>query len=190
RMPMDAVRIALPDLRASRGAIVATASVLSTLAAGGLSSYVAGKHGLRGFLDALRVDLRAAGEDVAVCEVDPGPVATPFWHNVDATAGVIPPRPPAAYSADTVARAIVDAAATRRDRTTVGAAWVGVGLLRSLARPLLDGAVVRYTRFTLAYGERDDGSDALNHARGSARQAWARGGRPSALVALRERLRR
>jgi len=190
RMPMDAIRLALPDLRASGGAIVATASVLATLPAGGLSVYVAGKHGLRGLLDTLRLDLRAARVDVAVCEVNPGPVATPFWHDVDATDGVIPPQPPGAYSADAVARAILHAAITRRDRTTVGGLWAGVVVTRALTRPLFDSAQVLYTRFTMEHGERDDGTDSLHRAASSTISARRGAGRRSALVALREKMRR
>ncbi|MBS1868351.1 MAG: SDR family NAD(P)-dependent oxidoreductase [Actinobacteria bacterium] len=41
-----------------------------------LSPYVAAKHGLHGFLNSLRADLRAGGSHVRVAEVRPGAVDT------------------------------------------------------------------------------------------------------------------
>lgn len=65
---------ALPYLKASRGLLVAISSLCGKTGVPMRTGYVASKHALQGFCDALRIELRGTGVDVTV--VSPGFVAT------------------------------------------------------------------------------------------------------------------
>jgi NAD(P)-dependent dehydrogenase (short-subunit alcohol dehydrogenase family) len=67
----------LPMLRRGRGRIVFVSSVGGRVAMAYSGAYAASKHALEAFADALRVELRDAGVQVAL--VEPGSVATPIW---------------------------------------------------------------------------------------------------------------
>ncbi len=60
-----------------RGRIVNVASVASWVAAPPLTVYSATKFAVQGFSEGLRREV--AGRGVAVCTVNPGPMATKFW---------------------------------------------------------------------------------------------------------------
>lgn len=88
---VNAVRAVLPHLeRAPRGRLVVVASMASKVPIPLHSPYVAAKHALRGFLNALRVELRHAGSSVAVCAVPPAFVATPFLEHATSVVGTQP----------------------------------------------------------------------------------------------------
>ncbi|HTZ85914.1 MAG TPA: SDR family oxidoreductase [Solirubrobacteraceae bacterium] len=67
----------LPSLRAARGRIVFVSSVGGRVTMAFTGPYAAAKHGLEAVGDALRVELRSSGIQVAL--VEPGSVATPIW---------------------------------------------------------------------------------------------------------------
>jgi NAD(P)-dependent dehydrogenase (short-subunit alcohol dehydrogenase family) len=68
---------ALPLLRASRGRIVMVSSVGGRMAIPFVSPYHASKFALEGFSDALRMEVRPLGVEVAI--VEPGSVKTEIW---------------------------------------------------------------------------------------------------------------
>ena len=69
---------ALPHLKASRGGIVAVASLAGLVGVPGRTAYSATKFAMSGFFEALRAELKAAG--VAVTVAYPGVVATQTRH--------------------------------------------------------------------------------------------------------------
>jgi NAD(P)-dependent dehydrogenase (short-subunit alcohol dehydrogenase family) len=75
---------ALPALRKARGRIVNMTSIGGRLASPFLGPYNASKFALEAITDALRLELRAFGIQVAA--VEPGAVATPIWEKGRATA--------------------------------------------------------------------------------------------------------
>lgn len=103
---VNAIRAALPPLRAPRGVVVACASITSAVPTPQLSAYASAKAALRGFLGSLRVELDHEHAGVRVCMVHPGPVDTPFWRRLDARDAVLPP---GAYRGEDAALALVDA---------------------------------------------------------------------------------
>lgn len=107
------------------------------------SSYSAAKHALRGLLNTLRVELRGAGSPVRVTMVHPGPIDTPLWRQVTSTSGFLPRSPPLAYSADSVARAVVEAALDpgKPERSVGPESWA-LDLLFRTARPVTDAALL------------------------------------------------
>ena len=67
----------LPALRHARGRIVFMSSVGGRVAMAFTAPYAASKHAIEAVADALRVELRSSGVQVAL--VEPGSVATPIW---------------------------------------------------------------------------------------------------------------
>jgi NAD(P)-dependent dehydrogenase (short-subunit alcohol dehydrogenase family) len=87
----------LPALRRAHGRIVFVSSIGGRVATPFLAPYAASKHAVEAIGDALRVELRTSGIQVALLE--PGSVATPIWDKarVDADAVSIPPELQAEY---------------------------------------------------------------------------------------------
>jgi NAD(P)-dependent dehydrogenase (short-subunit alcohol dehydrogenase family) len=75
---------ALPALRKARGRIVNMTSIGGRLASPFLGPYNASKFALEAVTDALRIELRQFGIEVAA--VEPGAVATPIWEKGRASA--------------------------------------------------------------------------------------------------------
>jgi NAD(P)-dependent dehydrogenase (short-subunit alcohol dehydrogenase family) len=95
----------LPLLRQGRGRIVNIGSLNGRIACPYLGAYSASKHALEALSDALRIELRSWGIQVAV--VQPGNTATPLWDKSFAAADALATQAPAAaialYKADLAA---------------------------------------------------------------------------------------
>jgi NAD(P)-dependent dehydrogenase (short-subunit alcohol dehydrogenase family) len=124
RSAVYTVRELLPHLEASAGSLVVVGSVASSVPLPRMSAYAASKHALRGFLETLRVELRAERSPVSVSLIEPGPVDTPFWRNVASADGLLPPEIPYVYGPEEVAIAIERAARRPVRRASVGGLWV------------------------------------------------------------------
>lgn len=149
---VNTIRASRPALERTAGTLVVTGSVASRVPLPLLSPYVTAKHGVRGFVNSLRGELRAERSRVRVAVVDPGPVDTPFWEHVAMTDGRAPPKVPGSYSAAAVAEALVQAAADPRRDRTVGAAMLPLELAFRVARPVVDVALGSVVRWALANG--------------------------------------
>jgi NAD(P)-dependent dehydrogenase (short-subunit alcohol dehydrogenase family) len=90
-------RAMLPALRQARGRIVFTSSIGGRVAMAFTAPYGASKHAIEAFADALRVELRSSGIQVAL--IEPGSVATPIWDKsrTEADRVTIPPELTAQY---------------------------------------------------------------------------------------------
>jgi NAD(P)-dependent dehydrogenase (short-subunit alcohol dehydrogenase family) len=76
---INGLRAFVPDMvRVGRGHVVNTASIaaLTTIRGGGNAPYAASKHAVAGLSEVLREDLSAAGLDIGVSVLCPGPVVT------------------------------------------------------------------------------------------------------------------
>ena len=71
------IRSFIPLLRENRGRIVNISSLGGKLAQPFAAPYTASKHALEALSDALRLELKPWGIDVAI--IEPGAVATPLW---------------------------------------------------------------------------------------------------------------
>lgn len=141
---VDAVRAALPHLEASGGTIVATVSVAGKVPVPLLSPYVSAKHALRGFLGALRNELRHQGSDVRISMVHPAPIDTPFY-DIATTSIDVRPRPlRSTYRPEVVARALAECAVRPRAEVTVGGSAAALALLTTLSGPLSDPMLSTY----------------------------------------------
>lgn len=75
----------LPALRRARGRIVFVSSIGGRVAMAFTAPYAASKHALEALGDALRVELRTSGIQVAI--IEPGSVSTPIWDKGRESAG-------------------------------------------------------------------------------------------------------
>jgi short-subunit dehydrogenase len=124
-------RAALPYFRGqARGVLVNVASVLGEFAIPHMSSYVAAKHAIVGFSDALRQELRGTG--IRVCTILPSSIDTPFYTNAGNYIGrEIRPVPPV-FDPRKVAISIANAIESDRDRVFVPSAAVLLPVARAI----------------------------------------------------------
>jgi NAD(P)-dependent dehydrogenase (short-subunit alcohol dehydrogenase family) len=115
---------ALPHLkREGRGALIHISSVEAKRSFPFHSAYGASKHGIDGFLETLRVELKHEGWPIGVTQVMPGTINTPFFDKGRSKLGVKPVGIPPIYEPETVANIILYAAENpARDLVSGGAA--------------------------------------------------------------------
>jgi NAD(P)-dependent dehydrogenase (short-subunit alcohol dehydrogenase family) len=186
---VDTIRAALPELERTAGRLVVVGSAVDEIELPLLSPYVAAKHGLHGFLNSLRADLRSRGSQVAVSEVRPGAVDTPFWLHLTHRTGLVPPRLPplTTYTAEAVARAVVACAIAPRRSVTVGGSTLLLAFAERRARPLVERALALVGRLARSHAHADRAPDALWQPSGEGVLDGGLHGRPSLLAALRLR---
>lgn len=179
---VDTARAVLPHLERSAGALVMTGSAAADIPMPLMSAYTAAKHGIRGFVDALGMELRGAGSSVKLALVEPGPVDTPFWGHVAAETGQLPPPLPLAYHPDEVAIAIERAALGHGRRTTVGGMMIAARALRNAGRPVVDRLIAKATDLASRAGDAGTGAAAIWNPTGNGTELQGIGNRPSLLV--------
>lgn len=103
------------------GALVNLGSVLSDRAIPIIGMYCASKHAVKGFTEALRMELEEEGAPVSVSLVKPSSINTPFPQHARNYMDEEPTLPPPLYAPDVVARAILHCAETPERDVTVGA---------------------------------------------------------------------
>ncbi len=84
-------RALLPALRSAHGRLLFVSSIGGRVAMAFTAPYAASKHAVEALADALRVELRTSGVQVAL--IEPGSVATPIWDKgrAEAEKVAIPP---------------------------------------------------------------------------------------------------
>jgi short-subunit dehydrogenase len=89
------------------------------------SYYSASKHAIKGFTDALRMELEEAGAPVSVTLIKPGSIDTPFVQHARNYMAKEGNYPPPVYEPEVVARTILHAAEhPRRDLFAGGGGWL------------------------------------------------------------------
>ncbi|MBD2043535.1 SDR family oxidoreductase [Microcoleus sp. FACHB-672] len=102
---------ALPHLkREGRGALIHISSMEGVRSLPYQSAYSAAKHGVEGFIEAMRVELQHEGLPISVTSVKPAVINTPFWNNGKTKLGVKPAGIPPYYDPRLVADAILHVA--------------------------------------------------------------------------------
>jgi NAD(P)-dependent dehydrogenase (short-subunit alcohol dehydrogenase family)/uncharacterized protein YndB with AHSA1/START domain len=187
---VEAIRQALPELERNGGAIVVIGSIAGRMPLPTLSAYTAAKHAVTGFVEALRIELAEAGSAVTVSLVQPGPIDTPLWSNLESANGLLPPAPPDLYSPSEVAEAVAAVVHRPRPETIVGGiATLQVAAYENLRRPT-EWALKGLARLALGSGDRPAGAGALSEPRGAGRTEGGFGGRPSLVLGARRALGR
>jgi short-subunit dehydrogenase len=187
---VDTIRAVLPHLERSSGRLVVIGSAVDSIALALLSPYVAAKSALDAFVESLRAELRAAGSEVSVSVVRPGAVDSPFWRHLTHPDGVTPPEIPplTSYKPDSVARAAVACATSRRPGITVGGSTLVLQAVNAVARPLTEGAMAVISRIARPRATADPAPDALWEPSGEGTVDGGLSGRPSLYAAVRRRL--
>lgn len=102
---------ALPHLKQEgRGALIHISSMESRRSLPYQSAYSSSKHGMTGFIDALRLELKHEGYPISVTNIMPGVMNTPFYNKGKTKLGVKPTGIPPYYDASLVTDAILYAA--------------------------------------------------------------------------------
>ena len=140
---------ALPHIkREGRGALIHISSVEAKRSFPFHSAYGASKHGIDGFLEALRVELRHEGWPIGVTQVMPATINTPFFDKGRTKLGVKPVGVPPIYEPETVANMILYAGENpARDLVSGGAAQALI-LSQRLSPRILDAILTTRVGFS------------------------------------------
>src|SRR5262245_34010008 len=103
-------RAALPHLRGRGGAIINIGAVASEVAIPLLGIYSASKHAVKGYTDALRMELEKDGLPISVTLVKSASINTPFIEHAQSHMETEPEYPPPVYTPEEVARTILQCA--------------------------------------------------------------------------------
>ena len=173
------MKAALGPMRRQRaGTIINVASVVSLRAAPLHAPYVASKHGVAGFTEALRMELMHERMPIQLTMVMPSFIDTPLFLNARSKLGVQPRPVPPVYAPEAVVEAVLFAAQHPRRDIIVGAQGAVVALLQRLSPALVDRLMVaRGAMFRLQKTDKpDNGYDNLfapTPGPGSVRGAWS-----------------
>ena len=112
--------IAVQHLKRRGGALINVGSVLSDTAIPLQGMYSASKHAVKGFTEALRMELEAEGAPVSVTLIKPGAIDTPYPQHARNYMQQEPKHVPPVYAPQEVARAILYAATHQKREIFVG----------------------------------------------------------------------
>lgn len=133
------VKAVLPIMkRQGGGTIINLGSVLSQRSIALQSVYCATKHGVKGFTEALRLEMDREKTGVNVTLILPGPINTPFYTLARSHMAVKPKPVPPVYEAQAVAEAILAAAQRPLRDVTIGGAGKMMTVLEALSPALFD----------------------------------------------------
>lgn len=138
---------ALPYLRREgQGALIHISSVEGLVTLPFQAAYAASKHGMLGFLDALRLELKHEGMPISVTNIMPATINTPFFNKARSKLGVKPKGLPPIYEPEVVVNMILHAAEhPSRDLYAGGAAKM-MALIQAVSPRLMD-TLLSWTAF-------------------------------------------
>jgi|GEM_PF-37263 len=129
---------AIPHLRENGGALINVGSVLSDRAIPLQGHYSASKHAVKGFTDALRMELARAGAPVAVTLVKPSAIDTPYPEHAANYMDNEPKHVAPVYAPQVVAQAILECASHATASLTVGGGGRATAMVGVLAPRVAD----------------------------------------------------
>jgi NAD(P)-dependent dehydrogenase (short-subunit alcohol dehydrogenase family) len=184
---LNTAHVALAHLERSGGTLIVIGSISGRVPTPWLAAYTAAKHGVRGFVRTLQIELRALGSPVKVALIAPGPVDTPFWRRARTTDGRVMPRVLGAYRPQDVADEVMRAIASPRGERTVGGVTAWAGLLDAIAPNVAARVIGRLAK--IGWHRRDKRApqheDHLTQPAAAAKLRLGFRSRPSILVRLR-----
>jgi short-subunit dehydrogenase len=145
-------RIAANHLRNRGGAIINVGSTLSDRAIPLQGMYCASKFAVRGFTDALRMELEHDRAPVSVTLIKPSAIDTPYVSHAKNYLEHEPENPPPVYAPETVAEAILYAATHPIRDVFIGAAGKAFSVMEKYAPRLTD----RYMESTIFEQQNSD----------------------------------
>ncbi len=137
-------KVALPHLKQTgRGSLIAISSMEGRRALPLQSAYSTAKHGLEGFLEALRVELEHEGHAINVTSIKPAVINTPFYNHMRTKIGFKPTGIPPYYEPRLVTEAILYAAENPTRDYIVGDVGRLLDWLQRLSPELVDFALAQ-----------------------------------------------
>jgi short-subunit dehydrogenase len=159
-------RIAAEHLKERGGAIINVGSSLSDRAIPLQGTYCASKHAVKGYTDALRMELEEEGAPVSVTLIKPSAIDTPYKDHAKNYLPVEPENPPPVYAPETVAEAILFSAEYPERDVFVGAGGKAMSVGGKYA-PRVTDKVMEAALFDIQQTEKpspEDRPDGLYHA--------------------------
>jgi short-subunit dehydrogenase len=162
---MYGVKAILPHFRARRqGTIINVASGLADRAVPLQAAYCASKSGIKGFTEALRMELDYEQSGIVVTLALPASINTPLFTHARSRMGVKPQPLPPIYEPPVAAEALVFAAEHPQRDVYIGGASKLMSIMQRISPALLDRYMVQGGR---AFKQQqttipDDGKDNLN----------------------------
>ncbi len=135
---------AIKYLRDKGGAIINVGSVTSDRAFPVQGIYSASKHAVKGFTDALRMELAHEGAPISVTLIKPASIGTPMPQHVKDLHAEEPNFPPPVYAPEEVARTILHAAEYPVRDAYIGSGARTLGLLAGIAPRFLDWVSAKF----------------------------------------------
>jgi NAD(P)-dependent dehydrogenase (short-subunit alcohol dehydrogenase family) len=134
---------ALPWLRREgRGALIHVSSVEALRALPYQAAYASAKHGVKGMLEALRLELRHDRVPIAVTNVMPSSIDTPAFEKARTKLGVEPRGIPPLYDPQLVVRALLHAAEHPQRDVIVGTSGRLLAFVQALSPRLADAVLL------------------------------------------------
>lgn len=134
---------ALPYLKQEgRGSLIHVTSMEARRSLPFQSPYSASKHGVTGFLDALRLELQHKGYPINVANILPSVINTPFYDKGKTKLGVKPTGIPPYYQPDLVSQAILHAAVHPTRDAIVGDVGRILDVFQRLSPQLVDAILL------------------------------------------------
>ncbi len=130
--------VAAPYLRQNGGALINLGSEVSDVAIPVQGMYSTTKHAVKGFTDALRIEMKIQGDPISVTLVKPAGIDTPFTEHAKNYTKRAAKLPAPVYHPDEVARAILHAATHPTRDIFVGGGGKFASVLNHWAPKLMD----------------------------------------------------
>jgi len=156
--------VACQHLRKRGGALINIGSVLSDRAIPLQGTYCASKHAIKGYTDALRMELEKDDIPISVTLIKPSAVDTPYVRHAKNLLSTEPLNPPPVYAPDLVAEAILHCAEHPERDVIVGGGGMALSAI-SPHLPQLTDKFMRATMFDLQKSgepKPDDRADSLH----------------------------
>ncbi|HEY6232409.1 MAG TPA: SDR family oxidoreductase [Pyrinomonadaceae bacterium] len=147
------------------GALINVGSVLSDRAIPIQGTYCASKHAVKGYTDALRMELEKEGAPISVSLIKPSAIDTPYRQHAKNLMPVEPLNPPPVYAPETVAEAILHCAENPERDVYIGGGGKAMSASGYYA-PRLTDKLMEATMFDLQRSDqpRSAGRDDSLHA--------------------------
>ena len=135
---------ALPHLKQRGGALIHISSMGAKRGVPLQTAYCASKHGIDGFVETLRMEVRREDLPISVTHVMPATINTPLFDQARTKIGVKPVAPPPIYQPEVVVNAVLYAATHPVRDLVVGGSAKALILGEKFAPRLLDALLVRF----------------------------------------------
>jgi short-subunit dehydrogenase len=130
------------------GALINVGSVLSDRAIPIQGTYCASKHAVKGYTDALRMELEEEDAPISVTLIKPSAIDTPYIHHAKNLLAMEPLNPPPVYAPETVAEAILHCAENPERDVIIGGGGKAITAMSYYA-PRVTDKVMEATMFDL-----------------------------------------